>query len=127
MTVIKFLKENKEAVVADGANLRFKALENGVDLYTMMGKMMNCGGYGQCGTCLVAIAEGYENLSPRTVVEEQKLKRKPGNFRLACQTLVNGDVTVITKPKPEVDGKDVPAPLENTTMTEAATDEARVA
>ncbi len=126
MTVIKFLKENKEAVVADGANLRFKALENGVDLYTMMGKMMNCGGYGQCGTCVVAIAAGYENLSPRTVVEEQKLKRKPGNFRLACQTLVNGDVTIITKPKPEVDGRDVPSPPTDATRPDAVTDEASV-
>lgn len=107
MTVIKFVKENKEVVVADGANLRFKALENGVDLYTFSGKMMNCGGYGQCGTCVVAIAEGSENLSPRTAVEEQKLKRKPANFRLACQTLVNGSVCVVTKPKPAPDGQAV--------------------
>jgi ferredoxin len=110
MTIIKFVKENKEAVVANGANLRLKALENGVDLYTFAGKMMNCGGYGQCGTCVVAIAEGYENLSPHTPAENQKLKRKPTNFRLACQTLVNGSVSVITKPKPAEDGKEVELP-----------------
>ncbi len=98
MTVIKFVKENREAVVAEGANLRFKALENGVDLYTFTGKMMNCGGYGQCGTCIVEIVEGMENLSPRTEVENRKLKRKPDTYRLACQTLVNGSVTVKTKP-----------------------------
>ncbi len=98
MTVIKFVKENREAVVAEGANLRFKALENGIDLYTFTGKMMNCGGYGQCGTCIVEIVEGMENLSPRTEVENRKLKRKPDTYRLACQTLVNGSVSVKTKP-----------------------------
>ena len=98
MTTIKFLKENREAIVANGANLRFKALENGIDLYTFAGKMMNCGGYGQCGTCIVEVVEGMENLSPRTEVEERKLKRKPENYRLSCQTLVNGAVSVNTKP-----------------------------
>ncbi|MEB3250547.1 MAG: 2Fe-2S iron-sulfur cluster-binding protein [Cyanobacteriota bacterium] len=99
MATIKFLNENTEIVVADGANLRFKALENRVDLYTLGGKLMNCGGYGQCGTCVVEVVAGAENLSPRTVVEERKLKKWPANCRLACQTLVNGPVTVVTKPK----------------------------
>jgi len=99
MANIKFLKEGKEVVAADGANLRFKALENGVDIYTTWGKMMNCGGYGQCGTCIVEIVEGMENLSPRTDVENRKLKKKPESYRLACQTLVNGPISVNTKPK----------------------------
>ena len=99
MANIKFENENKEVIAADEANLRIKALENGIDLYTFTGKMMNCGGYGQCGTCIVEIVEGMENLSPRTKVEEQKLKKRPPNYRLACQTLVNGQVTVRTKPK----------------------------
>lgn len=95
---IKFVKEDKEVFAADGANLRLKALENQIDLYTLMGKMMNCGGYGQCGTCIVEISEGMENLSPRTDVENRKLKKKPENYRLACQTLVHGAVSVVTKP-----------------------------
>lgn len=98
MTVIKFLKENREVIAADGANLRFKALENGIDLYTLVGKMMNCGGYGQCGTCVVEVVEGMENLSPRTEVENRKLRKKPETYRLACQTLVNGPVSINTKP-----------------------------
>jgi len=95
---IKFVKENKEVIAADGANLRLKAVENGIDLYTLFGKMTNCGGYGQCGTCVVEIVEGLENLSPRTEFENRKLKKKPDNYRLACQTLVNGPVSVVTKP-----------------------------
>ncbi|BAY79532.1 MAG: 2Fe-2S iron-sulfur cluster-binding protein [Nostoc sp. ChiSLP01] len=95
---IKFVKENKEVVAADGANLRLKAIQNNIDIYTLIGKMTNCGGYGQCGTCIVEIVEGQQNLSPRTDVENRKLKKKPENYRLACQTLVNGPVSVATKP-----------------------------
>ena len=98
MANIKFVKENQEVIAADGANLRLKALENRIDLYTFSGKMMNCGGYGQCGTCIVEIVEGSENRSPRTDFENRKLKKKPENYRLACQAMVNGQVSVKTKP-----------------------------
>jgi ferredoxin len=95
---ITFIKENKEAIVAQGANLRQKALENKIDIYSLKGKLTNCGGYGQCGTCVVEIVEGMENLSPRTDFEQKVLRKKPESFRLACQTLVNGSVSVKTKP-----------------------------
>jgi ferredoxin len=95
---IKFVNENKEIVVANGANLRLKAIENGIDIYKIWGKMTNCGGYGQCATCIVEVVEGLENLSPRTDVENRKFKNKPDNYRLACQTLVNGPVSIVTKP-----------------------------
>ncbi|HAC65557.1 MAG TPA: iron ABC transporter substrate-binding protein [Cyanothece sp. UBA12306] len=95
---ITFVKENKDVVIAQGANLREKALQNKIDLYTFKGKLTNCGGYGQCGTCIVEIVEGMENLSPRTDFEQRVLKKKPDNYRLACQTLVNGSVKVKTKP-----------------------------
>jgi len=39
-----------------------------------------------------------ENLSPKTDFEKRKLKKKPENFRLACQTMVNGPVVIKTKP-----------------------------
>jgi ferredoxin len=99
MATVKFLNEDVQITMADGANLRFKALENRIDLYTFSGKLMNCGGYGQCGTCVVDVVEGQENLSPRTAVEERKLKKWPETCRLACQTTVHGPVSVLTKPK----------------------------
>ena len=98
MANITFVKENQEVVAADGANLREKALQNKIDIYKLKGKLMNCGGYGQCGTCIVEIVEGMENLSEKTEVEKRKLKKKPDSYRLACQTLVNGPVSVKTKP-----------------------------
>ena len=99
MSTIKFVKEDKEVIFAMGANLRERALQNKIDIYTLKGKLTNCGGYGQCGTCVVEILEGMENLSPRTTFEERKLKKKPDSYRLACQAIVNGSVTVATKPK----------------------------
>ena len=98
MSSIKFVKEDKEIITAMGANLRTKAVQNGIDIYTWKGKLTNCGGYGQCGTCVVEIVEGMENLSPKTDFEKRRLKKKPDNYRLACQTLVNGAVSVNTKP-----------------------------
>lgn len=100
MTTITFAKENQEVIAAQGSNLREKALQNRVDIYTLGGKLRNCGGYGQCATCVVEVTQGIENLSPRTDFENRRLKRKPDNYRLACQAMVNGPVTIITKPKP---------------------------
>ena len=99
MVNIRFIDEDQTIIADKGANLRFKAIENGIDLYTFSGKMMNCGGYGQCGTCLIEVIEGMHNLSPRTPSEERKLKKKPETYRLACQVMVNGPVTVRTKPQ----------------------------
>lgn len=101
MPTIRFVREDQESFVAPGANLRQKALENDIDLYTLMGKMMNCGGYGQCGTCLIQVIQGLENLSPRTEFETRKLRNRPDSYRLACQAMVNGPVSVLTKPNPK--------------------------
>ena len=98
MVNIKFVKENKEIDASFGANLRFKAQENNIDIYTFMGKLTQCGGYGQCGTCVVDIVEGAQNLSPRTAIEDRMLKKRPSSCRLACQTTVNGPISVVTKP-----------------------------
>jgi ferredoxin len=98
MSDITFLPDNKIVIASNGANLREKALQNGVDIYTFGAKLMNCGGVGQCATCVVEVVEGMENLSPKTPFEERRLAKRPENYRLACQTLVNGQVVVSTKP-----------------------------
>ena len=98
MARIKFVKEDKEVEASLGSNLRFKAQENNIDIYTFVGKLTQCGGYGQCGTCVVDIVDGMQNLSPRTAVEEKMLRKRPSSCRLACQTMVQGDVSVETKP-----------------------------
>ena len=101
MSDITFVQENgddKVVITSLGSNLREKALQNGVDIYTFGAKLMNCGGVGQCATCVVEVVEGMENLSPKTPFEERRLKKRPDNYRLACQSIVNGRVVVKTKP-----------------------------
>ncbi len=126
MARIKFVKENKEVEASFGANLRFTAQENSIDIYTLVGKLTQCGGYGQCGTCVVDILEGGENMSPRTAVEEKILRKRPSSCRLACQTIIQGNASVETKPDKKASLKklkaEAAAQKETKTMTsEAAT------
>ncbi|KAL5575196.1 hypothetical protein UlMin_016895 [Ulmus minor] len=72
-----------------GQKLRNIMLDANIDLYGPYERfLLNCAGGGTCGTCLVEVVEGRELLSPRTDKEKEKLKRKPKNWRLACQATV---------------------------------------
>lgn len=72
-----------------GQKLRDIMLDNNVELYGPYSRpLLNCGGGGTCGTCIVEVVEGKELLSPRTDKEKEKLKKKPKNWRLACQATV---------------------------------------
>eukprot|EP00244_Chara_vulgaris_P011416 TRINITY_DN564_c0_g1_i6.p1 TRINITY_DN564_c0_g1~~TRINITY_DN564_c0_g1_i6.p1 ORF type:complete len:262 (-),score=56.15 TRINITY_DN564_c0_g1_i6:61-846(-) len=84
--------------------LRTIMSDNKIELYAFYGKIMNCGGVGNCGTCLVQIVEGSEVLNTRTDAENRMLKKKPDTWRLACQTIVgdksnSGKVVVQTMPQ----------------------------
>ncbi len=50
-----------------------------------------------CGTCLIQVITGGENLSPRTEEEVELLNdfdlNKP-NYRLACQCKIIGDICI---------------------------------
>jgi ferredoxin len=101
MPVIRFVREGRDVECYPGENLREVALREGVELYGLKGKLGNCGGCGQCITCFVdVVAESSPgSLSGRTAVEEQKLRRRPESWRLACQTLVQHSVLVLTRPQ----------------------------
>lgn len=49
-----------------------------------------------CGTCVTEVIKGMENLSIPSPIELATLaeKKAKANMRLACQTLVLGDVTI---------------------------------
>jgi ferredoxin len=51
---------------------------------------------GDCGTCMMKIEEGWENLSTPSIIEDRVLKDNFAgrHYRLACQAQVIGDVTV---------------------------------
>jgi ferredoxin len=101
MPVIRFVREGRDVECYPGENLREVALREGVELYGLKGKLGNCGGCGQCITCFVEVVgqNSPGSLSGRTAVEEQKLRRRPEGWRLACQTLVQDSVLVLTRPQ----------------------------
>jgi ferredoxin len=104
MAIIKFINEKKEIQVPEGSNLRSEAMRAGVGLYPGINKVANCHGLGSCGSCRVLITKGMDNVSSMGTLERWRLKvsmpyvGNEGTMRLACQTLVNGDIEVQTKP-----------------------------
>ena len=108
MPVIRFVREGRDVECYPGENLRDVALREGVELYGLKGRLGNCNGCGQCITCFVEISGSAApgSLSPRTSVEEAKLKRRPDEWRLACQTLVQQSVIVLTKPQTGLGDRD---------------------
>lgn len=99
--IIRFVRENLDVECYPGENLREVALRSGVELYGLKGRLGNCGGCGQCITCFVEVvgSSSPAALSPPTAVEQQKLRRRPERWRLACQTLVQQSVVVLTRPQ----------------------------
>jgi len=64
-----------------------------------------CGGNARCSTCRVYVVDGLSNCRPRNE-KEKELSEKlgfPQNIRLACQTKINGNITIR---RPVVDNLD---------------------
>jgi ferredoxin len=99
MPVIRFVREGRDVACYPGENLREVALREGIQLYGLKGRLGNCGGCGQCITCFVEVEAEPDALTPPTRVEELRLRRRPSSWRLACQTLVNRSLLVITRPQ----------------------------
>ena len=109
MPTVKFVKEKKTIEVESGANLRKAAIKNGVQLYWGPHKLVNCMGFGSCGSCMVAVKKDETNVNKKTLWEKIRLALGPLTFmkvishdekdiRLACKTKVAGDIEVETHP-----------------------------
>src|SRR2546422_11113755 len=104
MPKVRFITEDKTIEVPPGANLRLEALKAGIDVYRRRHKLFNCRGHGTCGTCRVLITKGIENTSPMSRWEKIRLGLSmvsigfEQQMRLSCQTSVNGDIEVETRP-----------------------------
>lgn len=96
MPTVEFLDAGQKIECGQYANLRKVALLHGVEVYKGINQLTNCRGNGLCGTCVMEIVEGLENLSPKTLREQSKLRNKPDQYRLSCQCQVMGDVACIT-------------------------------
>ena len=80
--------------------MRELVIKEKLQLYGLKGILGNCGGAGQCSTCFVSVEGGNTNsLSPLTSVEQEKLRNRPDNWRLACQTLIQSSAVILTKPQ----------------------------
>ena len=58
---------------------------------------------GSCGTCVLFLEKGAENVGPEKTDDEQDtvdMVTKDSNGRLGCQLVVNGDITVRTEEPP---------------------------
>lgn len=97
MPHVTFEKENKTVTCNAGTNLRQLALDNGVQLYSGVHKVLNCHGNGLCTSCEVEIPTA-ENMGARSGMENLQLKGRPLLRRLACQVTVHGDMSVRTHP-----------------------------
>ena len=101
MPIIRFVREGRDVECFPGENLREVALREGIELYGLKGQLGNCGGCGQCSTCFISVVDeaGRDALTARTSVEDNKLRRRPDEWRLACQALVERSVLVLTRPQ----------------------------
>ncbi len=115
MTTIRFIREGIDIQCKPGENLREIVMKEKLQLYGLKGILGNCGGVGQCSTCFVSVEGGAKNsLSPLTSAEEEKLRNRPDNWRLACQTLVKSSAVILTKPQsPPSNLEDLKASAEN--------------
>jgi len=114
MPQITFVREGKKIEVEEGANLRQAAMDAGISVYQGVNKLLNCYGFGLCGTCLVYVKEGQENCSEKGWIESLNLNGHPltlmhsigheDEARLSCQMQVYDDVVVDTNPQVNLHG-----------------------
>ncbi len=84
MAIIKNFKTGEEIEVKDGSEIRNACEELGIPF--------GCRN-GNCGTCIIDVKEGMENLSERNVKEDAM--GLDGDYRLACQCKIKSDKVVI--------------------------------
>lgn len=86
MPRVTFVDEDKSAEFPAGKTLLNCALELGVTISHV------CGGDGACGTCRVAVVEGWDAVSEPTPDETYKEIEAP--YRLSCQAKLLKDICV---------------------------------
>lgn len=111
MPVVTFHNEHRSVEVEAGTNLRKFMQSVNVSPYSGLDMLTNCRGNNFCGTCAVEVVDG-KGASPRGQDEEGTLVGSLAvahvvekNLRLACQTVITGDMTVKTHPVRQVDLK----------------------
>ncbi len=112
MPVVTLVNEGKTIETAEGSNLRKVLMKNGVSPYTGKDKLLNCHGFGLCGTCRVEVVDG-KGAPPMTPLEESSLvglapfygRQVAKNVRLSCRITVTKDMAIKTAPEVAIDWK----------------------
>lgn len=84
---VTLLPEGKKVKVAPGVSLKKAALLAGIEMKS------TCGEEGTCGKCVCRLVEGMDHVEVRSTGRLSPAGLARG-YRLACQTLVRGDVVV---------------------------------
>lgn len=87
MAKLQFSHNNEEVELADGSPLAEICEEAGVPFACTEGV---------CGTCVIEVKEGKENLSAPTQEEEDFLGEGTEDERLACQCKIKGGCVKIS-------------------------------
>ncbi len=82
---VNFFPKNITVKVKEGTDLLEAAYQAGIEIESI------CGGEGTCGKCKVVVEGEVESPPTGKISEEEREK----GYRLACQTLVRGDVNVL--------------------------------
>lgn len=81
-----------------GTNLRKALLDNGFQVYTQMRNMFHCSAQQLCGTCVLHVLEGRDNLTRQSLNEQTVMAANPEGYRLCCSIDVYGDIAVRLRP-----------------------------
>src|ERR1700736_5857222 len=80
MPKVTFVNEKCDIEVPEGANLREEALKAAIQVNFQPGpgmetlsRYLHCRGHGTCGSCLVLVKKGLENLTPKSGWEKFRL------------------------------------------------------
>lgn len=98
--MVRFEPQGRKISVEQGSTILEVAQKAGIGIRS------ECGGRGLCGKCLV-IVEDQSNLNPTSIIELQRIpidKLKLG-YRLACRSIVKGDVTVFIPPESRIEAR----------------------
>ncbi|ATX81253.1 adenylate cyclase [Mariprofundus ferrinatatus] len=93
--------DNRKIEVSDDESILQASLKAGIR------HTHACGGNAQCSTCRVEVLDGIHHFSPRNEAEQrmEALLNLPETVRLACQSLISGDVTIRRLVVDEIDSR----------------------
>jgi uncharacterized 2Fe-2S/4Fe-4S cluster protein (DUF4445 family) len=93
---VNFVGIEKPVEVPSGALLSEAAKLAKIDL------MQPCGGQGRCGRCIVQVQSGRVRRRSELHLSSEELEQ---GYVLACQTVVEGDVTILVPPQEKIERK----------------------